>query len=105
MIKVEKFRGPKAVRALAPAWRLLTSQLTLKRHFHHVEWYLALAETFEGQNMPPLEGFAVSSSGTLVAVFPFRVVPLQIGPIQLTAMKLASDQIDADTARDFVLSG
>src|SRR5262249_18210819 len=52
-----------------------------------------------------LQCFAVFSSGTLVAVFPFRAVPLQIGQIQLNAMKLASDQIDADTARDFVLAG
>jgi hypothetical protein len=105
MIKVEKFTGPNAVRALAPAWRQLTAQLTLKRHFHHVEWHQALAETFERHNMPPLECLAVFSSSTLVAVFPFRVVPLQIGPIRLNAMKLASDQIDADTARDFVLAG
>jgi CelD/BcsL family acetyltransferase involved in cellulose biosynthesis len=105
MIKVQLFSGANGVRTLAPAWRQLTARLPLKRHFHHVEWYLALAETFERHNLPPLQCISVFSNGdNLVAVFPFRFVRAQIGSIQLNALRLASDQIDADTARDFILA-
>jgi hypothetical protein len=104
-IRVEHFTGEAGLRALAPAWRSLTAQLKFKRHFHHVEWYLALAEALERHNLVQLRCIAVfSASDALVAVFPFRCMPIQIGPIKLNAMRLASDQLDADTARDFVMS-
>ncbi len=105
MISVQVFTGEAGIRALAPAWRSLTAQLPLKRHFHHVEWYLSLAETFERHNLPPLQCVAVFSDGDrLVTVFPFRLLPLQIGPMQLRALHLESDQINSDTARDFVMA-
>jgi len=105
MIRVKTFSGGAELRALAPAWRALTAQLPCKRHFHHVEWYLALAETFDRHNLPPLHCVAVFSEGEAVAaVFPFRLVRIQIGSMQLNAARLASDHIDAETARDFVMA-
>jgi hypothetical protein len=104
MIRVQQFSGEAGIRALAPAWRSLTAQLTIRRHFHHVEWYLALAETFERHNLPQLQCIAVLSDDTLLAVFPCRFMRIQIGPMQLNAVRLASDQLDADTARDFIIA-
>jgi Acetyltransferase (GNAT) domain len=105
MLRVQLFSGASGVHTLAPGWRQLTARLASKRHFHRVEWYLALAETFERHNLPPLQCISVfSNDDTLVAVFPFRFVRVQIGSIQLNALRLVSDQIDADTARDFILA-
>lgn len=105
MITVKLFAGEAGIRALAPAWRSLTAQLKFKRHFHHVEWHLALAHTFERHNLAPLHCLAVfSDADKLVAAFPFRLARTQIGPIQLNVIRLASDHIDAQTARDFVIS-
>ena len=105
MISVRVFTGEAGIRALASTWRSLTAQLPLKRHFHHVEWYLSLAETFERHNLPPLQCVAVFSDGDrLVAVFPFRLMPLRIGSMQLTALHLESDQINSETARDLVMA-
>jgi hypothetical protein len=105
MISVRAFTGEAGIRTLAPAWRSLTAQLPLKRHFHHVEWYLSLAETFERHNLPPLQCVAVfSDDNRLVAAFPFRLMPLQIGPMQLKALHLEADHINAQTARDFVMA-
>jgi CelD/BcsL family acetyltransferase involved in cellulose biosynthesis len=99
------FTGTEGIRTLAPAWRQLTARLASRRHFHHVEWYLALAETFEQHRWLPLHCIAVfSNDGTLLAVFPFRFVHIQIGSIELNAIRLASDQIDAKTARDFIIA-
>jgi hypothetical protein len=104
MIRVQIFDGAAGVRALAPAWRSLTAQLQSKRHFHHVEWHLALAETLERHNLAPLRCAAVFSGDAMVAVFPFRFMRVQLGPLQVNALRLASDQIDAATARDFILA-
>jgi len=105
MITVKLFRGETEIRALAPAWRSLTAQLKLKRHFHHVEWYLALAHTLEQHNLTQLQCVTVfSDTDKLVAVFPCRVERVQIGPIPLNAIRLASDHIDAHTARDITIA-
>lgn len=103
-IRVELFTGAAGLRALAPAWRTLTAQLKFKRHFHHVEWYLALAETFERHNLSQLHCIAVFYGDTLVAVFPHRLIPLQLGPFSLRLLQLASDPLEGETARDFVIA-
>jgi len=100
--RVELFSGKAGLYKLAPAWRLLTAQLKFKRHFHQVEWYLALAETFERHNMVPLRCFAIFIGDGLVAVFPYRPMRIKVGAISLRAMLLVSDQSEAQTARDFV---
>ncbi len=98
------FSGVAGVRALAPAWRSLSARLQFKRHFHHVEWYLALAETFEHLNQHPLRCIAVFSADVLVAVFPYRQDHLQLGPFPLRLLTLVSDAGDAETARDLVIA-
>jgi hypothetical protein len=103
-IRVERFSGAAGVRALAPAWRALAAQILHKRHFHHAEWYLALAETLEKHGLPPLHCIAVFSTDALVAVFPYRQDRLQLGPHSLRLMKLVSDQGEGETARDFVMA-
>jgi CelD/BcsL family acetyltransferase involved in cellulose biosynthesis len=104
MIRVQVFSGEAGIRELAPAWRSLTAQLPSRRHFHHVEWYLALAETLQRHNLAQLECVAVFSASTLVAVFPFRRMPMQFATMDLRALRLASDQIDSQTARDFIIA-
>jgi len=105
MFNIRRFIGAAGLRALAPAWRSLTAKLTSKRHFHHVEWYLALAETFEQHNLISLQCLAVfAESNTLIAVFPFRFMPVQFGAIQVKSIRLASDHIEAETARDLILT-
>jgi hypothetical protein len=54
MIRVKIFDEAAGVSALAPARRSLTAQLQSRRYFHHVEWHLALTETFERHNLVPL---------------------------------------------------
>jgi hypothetical protein len=92
------------MRALAPAWRSLTARLQFKRHFHHVEWYLALAETYERHNQRPLLCIAVFSENVLVAVFPYRQDRLQLGQFPLRLLRLVSDPGDAETARDLIVA-
>jgi Acetyltransferase (GNAT) domain len=103
-IRVERFSGAAGVRALATAWQTLTARILHKRHFHHVEWYLALAETLEKHSLPPLHCIAVFSAEALVAVFPYRQDRLQLGRHSLRLMKLVSDQGEGETARDFVMA-
>jgi Acetyltransferase (GNAT) domain len=103
-IRIERFSGSAGLRALAPAWRQLTAQLPARRHFHHVEWYLALAETLEKHSLQPLHCIAVFSRDALVAVLPYRQDLLQFGPYPLRVMKLVSDQGDGETARDFIMA-
>lgn len=103
-IRIERFSGSEGVRALAPAWRQLTARLPARRHFHHVEWYLALAETLEQHSLRPLHCIAVFSRDALVAVLPYRQDRLQLGPYPLRLMKLVSDQGDGETARDFIMA-
>lgn len=105
MIRVESFSGQAEIRALAPAWRRLTASLPLKRHFHHVEWYLALAETCERHNLVPVRCIAFFADGEkLIAVFPFWFMHTQIGLMQLNSLRLASEHVDAQTARDIVMA-
>ena len=104
MFRVQLFSGEAGISALAPAWRSLTAQLGLKRHFHHVEWYLALAHTFERHNQVPLQCLAVFQDDVITAVVPFRPMQLQIGTIPLRAIQLVSDPTEAQTARDFVVT-
>jgi len=103
MFRVQLFNGEAGIRALAPAWRSLTAQLQLKRHFHHVEWYLALAHTFETHNQKSVQCIAVFRGDALVAIFPVRPVQLQVGPIPLRTLRLVSDPLETETARDFIL--
>lgn len=104
MFRVELFRGETGIRALAPAWRSLTAKLQLKRHFHRVEWHLALAHTFERHNKIPLHCLAVFIGDTLAAVFPNRPVQLTVGDIELRAIRLVSDPDDVLTARDLIIA-
>ncbi len=104
-MRVEVFSGSAGLRTLAPAWRSLTSQLKFKRHHHHVEWYLALAETFEQHKLAPLRCIAVfSASNVLVAVFPCRYMRLIIGAIELKVIRLVSDHSENNTARDVIMA-
>lgn len=102
MFRVQLFRDEAGISALAPAWRSLTARLELRRHFHHVEWYLALAHTLERHGQTSVECLAVFRDDALVAVFPYRRVHLQVGTIPLRVMRLVSDPVDAPTARDFI---
>ena len=105
MITVKSFVGEAGIRTLAPAWRALTARLTLRRHFHHIEWYLALAHTLERHNLGQLQCIAVfSDGGELAAVLPCRAGRTQIGPVEIKEIRLASDHIDASTARDFIIA-
>jgi hypothetical protein len=104
MFKVELFRGEAGISGLAPAWRSLTAKLPLKRHFHRVEWHLALAHTFERHKQVPLHCLAVFIDDTLAAVFPYRPVQLTIGGIELRTIRLVSDPDDVFTARDLIIA-
>jgi CelD/BcsL family acetyltransferase involved in cellulose biosynthesis len=105
MNRVEMFSGEKGLRSLEPAWRSLTAQPASMRHFHRVEWYLALAATFETHGLGKLQCFAAfSDRETLAAILPMHLLRKQIGPFQLNAMRLVSDHSDNQTARDFVMS-
>jgi CelD/BcsL family acetyltransferase involved in cellulose biosynthesis len=103
-IRVERFSGAAGVRALAPGWQALTAQIRPRRHFHHVEWYLALADTLEKHGLTPLSCIAVFANNALVAVLPYRQERLQVGPYALRLMKLVSDQGEGETARDFMMA-
>lgn len=102
MFRVQLFSGEAGARKLAPAWRSLTAQLRLKRHFHHVEWYLALARTFEQHNQAPLQFLAVFQGDAAAAIFPYQPLHLKIQDIPLRVMQLVSDATDSLTARDFI---
>jgi hypothetical protein len=104
-IKVEMFHGKRGLLRLAPSWRLLTDRLVNRRHFHCVEWYVALAETFEAHSAAGNQVcFGVFSSNALLAVFPFQVVLIDIAGTKLRALQLLSDAWDAQTARDFIMA-
>jgi CelD/BcsL family acetyltransferase involved in cellulose biosynthesis len=104
-MRVEIFSGSEKLREIAPEWRLLTSRLKLRRHHHHFEWHLALAETFEQSKFVfPTQYVAVfSGDKTLVAIIPFRFYRVEIGSLQFKVIRLVSDQDDSHIARDIVL--
>jgi CelD/BcsL family acetyltransferase involved in cellulose biosynthesis len=105
MNRFQVFSGEAGVRTLEPAWRALTAQVAPRRHFHHVEWYLALAATLDRHGPGPLNCIAVfSEDRRLAAVLPMRLVRTEIGPLKLNAIRLVSDHLDNETARDIVLS-
>jgi Acetyltransferase (GNAT) domain len=104
-MRVEIFNGSAGLRELAPRWRSLTSRLNFKRHHHHFEWHLALAETLDENDFVASAKYiaAFSDDNTLVAIIPFRFVRLEIGSFQLKVIRLVSDQDDSPIARDIVI--
>lgn len=103
IMKIAVFTGPAGLQALAPAWSALIAQSQYKRHFHHIEWHLALAETVERHNLSPLHCIAAfSEKNTLTAILPIRFARLRFGQLQFSAILLASDQNESYTARDFI---
>jgi hypothetical protein len=100
---MEVFHGKEGLLKLAPAWGKLKDRVRNRRHFHRVEWYLALAETFETFGPAgSLICFGFFSSGDLVSALPFRPIQIDVAGIRLRAMQLLSDAWEAETARDFV---
>jgi hypothetical protein len=101
--RIAVFQGKPGLLRLAPSWRSLTARLENRRHFHCVEWYLALAESFEERlTASNLYFFGVFSSDELLAVFPFRLILIDVAGIELHALQLPSDSWEAETARDFI---
>jgi hypothetical protein len=103
-MRIELFSGSQGIRTLAPAWQSLTEQVSRKRHFHLVEWCLALAETFEQHNLVPLRCLALVESNSLVAVIPCRFMRIHLGSKSLSAIRLVSDHLENLTARDIVIA-
>lgn len=104
-IKIELFQGKSGLLRLASSWRSLTNCLENRRHFHYVEWYIALAETFEAHSpASDLVFFGVFSSDELLAVLPFQIILIDVCGIKLHALQLLSDAWEAETARDFVIT-
>src|SRR5262245_50708075 len=103
-IRVEVYQGKPGILQLVSPWNSLAGRLENRRHFHCVEWYMALAETFEKHEADSnLICFSVFSQNELLAVFPFRAVWLELAGSRLRALQLASDAWEAQTARDFVM--
>jgi len=103
-VRVEIFHGKPGILQLAIPWQSLARRLKVRRHFHCVEWYLALAETFEKhEEENNLICFGVFSQNELVAVIPFRAIWLELANVKLRALQLASDAWEGQTARDLVM--
>jgi len=103
-VKVTSFEGQSGLKKLAPAWRKLSERLETRRHFHCVEWYLALADTLERKAGITVTCLAISSSDELLGVFPFRAARVELAGVPLHALQLLSDAWEAETARDLVLA-
>jgi len=101
--RVELITTTDRLREISPEWQLLTSKLKFKRHVHLVEWHLALAETIEKHNLPPITCLAVFSDTDLIALFPWRKIRVQLGSFQFNALQLSSDIGNNNTIRDIVL--
>src|SRR6516164_7455620 len=88
-LRMEVFHGKEGLLKLAPAWGKLKDRVRNRRHFHRVEWYLALAETFETFGPAgSLICFGFFSSGDLVSALPFRPIQIDVAGIRLRAMQL-----------------
>jgi len=102
-LRVEMFQGAAALQTLAPAWRTLAARLLPRRHFHCVEWYLALCDTFARFSLDDILFFAVSCRDELVAVLPFRRIAIDLAGVEVRALQLLSNVLEAATVRDIVL--
>ncbi len=104
-VKVELFKGKSGLLRLASSWRSLTDRLENRRHFHCVEWYIALAETFEAHSPESnLICIGVFASDELLAVFPFRLILVDLAGTNLRAWQLLSEALETNTARDFIMT-
>ena len=104
-IKVNLYQGKSGLLRLASSWRSLTDRLENRRHFHCVEWYIALAETFEAHSPASnLVCIGVFAANELLAVFPFRLILIDVAGIELHALQLPSEALEVGTARDFIMT-
>ena len=102
--RFEVVRGMEGLLKLAPKWRELTQKVKTPRHFHNVEWFLALSQTMEQFGDPGSLYIAIYEAGELVGVVPLRVVEITQHKAKLKALRLLSNIRETPATRDLILA-
>jgi len=93
---------------LADDWRQLTQGLKPARHFHHVEWFLALTRTMDQFGDESYLYVAIFDSHKLVGIVPLRVTTAWVygvpDPVPIKALRLLSNVRETPATRDVIFT-
>jgi hypothetical protein len=89
---------------LAPAWRELMRAVQTPRHFHSVDWFLALAQTFDQYGERNYFFVTIHDSSQLVGVVPLRRADIKWHGEKLRALQLLSNVRGSPATRDIILA-
>ena len=102
--RFEKFNGISGLLKLVPAWRELTPKVEAARHFHSVDWFIALAQTLDQYGDSNYLFVAIFDSSELVGVIPLRRADIGLHGVQLKALQLLSNIRETPATRDIILA-
>jgi CelD/BcsL family acetyltransferase involved in cellulose biosynthesis len=105
-LRFELVRSMDGLLKLADGWRALTAGLTPARHFHHVEWFLAVTRTMDEDKDGSYLYVAIYESQKLVGIVPLRVARVWIEgqPDPIRALRLLSNVRETPSARDVIFA-
>jgi len=93
---------------LADGWRQLTQGLRPARHYHHVEWFLALTRTMDQFGDGSYLYVAIYDSLKLVGIVPLRVTTAWVHgvpyPVPVKALRLLSNVRETPATRDVIFA-
>jgi hypothetical protein len=93
---------------IADGWRELTRGLKPARHFHHVEWFIALTRTMDEFGDGSYFYVAIFEAQKLVGVVPLRVTTAWVhgipGPVPVKALRLLSNVRETPSTRDVIFA-
>jgi len=93
---------------LADGWRQLTQGLKPARHFHQVEWFLALTRTMDQFGDGSYLYVAIFDSHKLVGIVPLRITTAWVygvqGAVPVKALRLLSNVRETPAVRDVIFA-
>ena len=102
--RFEVFHGISGLFKLAPAWRELTPKVETVRHFHSVDWFIALSQTLDQYGDSNYLFVAVYDLSELVGVIPLRPINIGLCGVHIKALQLLSNVRETPTTRDIILA-
>jgi CelD/BcsL family acetyltransferase involved in cellulose biosynthesis len=102
-LQVSAHWGSQGLQDLERDWSHLYARIRKRRHLHQIEWYVALAQTFEHAQSGNLVCLRVSHSSRPILIMPLQAVRVSEGRSQLKMLELLSDPTGHQSARDFLI--
>ena len=102
-LEVSAHWGNQGLHDLKRDWSRLYARIRTRRHLHQIEWYVALAQTFEHAQSGNLVCLRVSHGTRPILIMPLQAVRVSDGHSQLKVLELLSDPTGHQSARDFLI--